>query len=202
MAEATISETPARTRRRKPWYTVLYIQVLIAIALGIVIGHLYPTFGTSLKPLGDAFISLVKMMIAPVIFCTVVHGIASMSDLKKIGRVGVKTLFYFEVVSTLALVIGLLVGERPAAGCWLQHRSGSARYQSGCDLRLACERRRRHHAPDEHHSQHVCQRFLGRRPATGSAGVDLHRLCDFRAWGGSASRWPTPSTRWPRYSSA
>ncbi len=118
MAEATISETPASTRRRKPWYTVLYIQVLIAIALGIVIGHLYPTFGTSLKPLGDAFISLIKMMIAPVIFCTVVHGIASMSDLKKIGRVGVKTLFYFEAVSTLALAIGLLMGEvlQPGAG--------------------------------------------------------------------------------------
>ena len=111
MAEAAISETPASTRRRKPWYTVLYIQVLIAIALGIVIGHLYPTFGTSLKPLGDAFISLIKMMIAPVIFCTVVHGIASMSDLKKIGRVGVKTLFYFEAVSTLALAIGLLMAS-------------------------------------------------------------------------------------------
>src|SRR6195256_3396010 len=98
-------------RRRRPWYTVLYIQVLIAIALGVAIGHFYPGLGKELKPLGDGFISLIKMMIAPVIFCTVVHGIASMTDLKKVGRVGVKTLVYFEAVSSLALVIGLIVGE-------------------------------------------------------------------------------------------
>src|SRR4249920_3491485 len=103
---------------RRPWYTVLYIQVLIAIALGILIGYLYPNLGKALKPLGDGFIALIKMMIAPVIFCTVVHGIASMSDLKKVGRVGVKALVYFEVVSTVALVIGLLVGEivQPGSG--------------------------------------------------------------------------------------
>src|ERR1700704_2677736 len=105
-------------RRRRPWYTVLYIQVLIAIALGVAIGHFYPGLGKELKPLGDGFISLIKMMIAPVIFCTVVHGIASMSDLKKVGRVGIKTLFYFEAVSTVALAIGLLVGEivQPGSG--------------------------------------------------------------------------------------
>ncbi|MEA2980673.1 MAG: aerobic C4-dicarboxylate transport protein [Alphaproteobacteria bacterium] len=99
------------TKASRPWYRVLYIQVLIAIALGIVIGHFFPETGKALKPLGDGFIALIKMMIAPVIFCTVVHGIGSMSDLKKVGRVGVKTLFYFEAVSTLALGIGLLVGE-------------------------------------------------------------------------------------------
>jgi aerobic C4-dicarboxylate transport protein len=96
---------------RRPWYRILYLQVLIAIALGIVIGHFFPRTGVALKPLGDGFIALIKMMIAPVIFCTVVHGIGSMSDLKKVGRVGVKTLLYFEVVSTLALAIGLVVGE-------------------------------------------------------------------------------------------
>jgi aerobic C4-dicarboxylate transport protein len=103
---------------RRPWYTVLYLQVLIAIALGILLGHFYPETGTKLKPLGDAFINLIKMMIAPVIFCTVVHGIASMSDLKKVGRVGLKALLYFEVVSTVALAIGLLVGEivQPGSG--------------------------------------------------------------------------------------
>jgi aerobic C4-dicarboxylate transport protein len=95
----------------RPWYSILYIQVLIAIAIGILIGHLFPHTGVALKPLGDGFIALIKMMIAPVIFCTVVHGIGSMSDLKKVGRVGVKTLFYFEAVSTLALAIGLIVGE-------------------------------------------------------------------------------------------
>lgn len=103
---------------RRPWYTVLYIQVLIAIAIGIFVGHFFPKTGAALKPLGDGFIQLIKMMIAPVIFCTVVHGIASMSDLRKVGRVGIKALVYFEVVSTIALAIGLLVGNiaRPGDG--------------------------------------------------------------------------------------
>jgi hypothetical protein len=99
------------TASSRPWYSILYIQVLIAIALGIVLGHYFPDTGKALKPLGDGFIALIKMMIAPVIFCTVVHGIGSMRDLKKVGRVGVKTLFYFEAVSTLALAIGLVVGK-------------------------------------------------------------------------------------------
>src|SRR4051812_19253383 len=103
---------------RRPWYSILYVQVLIAIAIGIALGHFYPKAGAAMKPLGDGFIQLIKMMIAPVIFCTVVHGIASMSDLKKVGRVGLKTLLYFEIVSTAALLIGLLVGEivQPGAG--------------------------------------------------------------------------------------
>ena len=96
---------------RRPWYTILYVQVLLAIAAGILIGHYFSDLCVALKPLGDGFISLIKMMIGPVIFCTVVHGIGSMRDLKKVGRVGVKTLFYFEAVSTVALAIGLLVGE-------------------------------------------------------------------------------------------
>src|SRR6516165_3704059 len=102
----------------RPWYTVLYIQVIIVILIGIAVAYFFPETGVQLKPLGDGFIQLIKMMIAPVIFCTVVHGIASMSDLKKIGRVGLKTLVYFEVVSTVALAIGLLVGEllHPGAG--------------------------------------------------------------------------------------
>src|SRR5258705_10220186 len=109
MDAASGALAPAKPHR--PWYAVLYIQVLIAIAVGILIGHYFPKTGTALKPLGDGFISLIKMMIAPVIFCTVVHGIGSMRDLKKVGRVGIKTLFYFEAVSTPALGIGLLVGR-------------------------------------------------------------------------------------------
>lgn len=93
----------------KPWYRILYIQVLIGVALGILTGVFFPEIGKSVKPLGDAFVKLVKMMIAPIIFCTVVHGIASMSDMRKLGRVGFKTLLYFEVVSTFALIIGLVV---------------------------------------------------------------------------------------------
>src|SRR3984957_905901 len=102
----------------KPWYRVLYIQVLIAIALGVLVGHFYPDAGKSVKWLGDGFIGLIKMMIAPAIFCTVVHGIASIGDMSKVGRVGAKTLFYFEAVSTLALAIGLIVGEvmQPGVG--------------------------------------------------------------------------------------
>src|SRR4030081_2907962 len=98
--------------RHQPWYKILYVQVLIAIALGILIGSLYPDLGKSLKPLGDGFIALIKMMIAPVIFCTVVHGISSMGDLKRVGRVGLKALIYFEAVSTVALAVGLWLGER------------------------------------------------------------------------------------------
>lgn len=93
----------------KPWYRILYIQVLISVVLGICVGILFPDTGKMLKPLADAFIKMVKMIIAPIIFCTVVHGIASMGDMKKLGRVGFKTLLYFEVVSTLALIIGLVV---------------------------------------------------------------------------------------------
>jgi aerobic C4-dicarboxylate transport protein len=96
-------------RVHTPLYRQLYVQVLIAVALGVLIGVLDPELGKSLKPLGDGFIKLVKMMIGPVVFCTVVHGVASMSDLRQLGRVGGKTLLYFEVVSTLALVIGLVV---------------------------------------------------------------------------------------------
>ena len=103
---------------RKAWYGILYVQVLIAVALGIVIGYLFPDFGKSLKPLGDGFIKLIKLIIAPIIFCTVVHGIASMRDLKKLGRIGIKTVVYFEVVSTIALIIGLVVVNhlRPGDG--------------------------------------------------------------------------------------
>jgi aerobic C4-dicarboxylate transport protein len=107
-----------RMAERRPWYSILYIQVLIAIAVGVFIGHFFPKTGVELKPLGDGFIALIRMMIAPVIFCTVVHGIASIGDLRKIGRIGVKTLFYFEVVSTFALLLGIIVAEvvQPGAG--------------------------------------------------------------------------------------
>ena len=114
MHAASPDSPPART----PWYRVLYLQVLIAVALGIVLGHFTPETGKALEPLSKGFISLIKMMIAPIIFCTVVHGIASVGDVKKLGRVGGKTLLYFEVVSTLALIIGLVVVNtlRPGEG--------------------------------------------------------------------------------------
>jgi aerobic C4-dicarboxylate transport protein len=106
------------TAVKKPFYKILYVQVLFAIACGILLGMFYPSNGVAMKPLGDGFIRLIKMIIAPVIFCTVVSGIAGMQDVKKIGRVGGKALLYFEVVSTFALVIGLFVANifRPGAG--------------------------------------------------------------------------------------
>jgi aerobic C4-dicarboxylate transport protein len=88
---------------------VLYVQVIIAIVIGIVVGHFFPSIGVQLKPLGDGFIKLIKMMIAPIIFCTIVTGIAGMQNTKKVGRVGFKAILYFEVVTTLALIIGLIV---------------------------------------------------------------------------------------------
>jgi aerobic C4-dicarboxylate transport protein len=106
---ATAAMSSASGHGQGPWYRHLYVQVLGAIALGILLGHFYPTIGESMKPLGDAFIKLIKMLIAPIIFCTVVHGIASMEDMKKVGRVGVKALIYFEVMTTIALIIGLVV---------------------------------------------------------------------------------------------
>ncbi|HTC98574.1 MAG TPA: dicarboxylate/amino acid:cation symporter [Bradyrhizobium sp.] len=109
---------PPAVHHHQAWYKILYIQVLIAIFAGVLVGYFKPDLGKELKPLGDGFIALIKMMIAPVIFCTVVHGISSMGDLKRVGRVGLKTLVYFEVVSTIALAVGLLVGEllKPGAG--------------------------------------------------------------------------------------
>ncbi|WJN61150.1 dicarboxylate/amino acid:cation symporter [Pseudomonas sp. SO81] len=94
---------------RKPFYKSLYVQVLVAIAIGILLGHFYPETGVALKPLGDGFVKLIKMAIAPIIFCTVVSGIAGMQDMKAVGKTGGYALLYFEIVSTLALVIGLVV---------------------------------------------------------------------------------------------
>jgi aerobic C4-dicarboxylate transport protein len=96
---------------RRPWYRVLYVQVLVAMLVGILTGHFFPNAGIAMKPLGDGFVALIRMMIAPIVFCTVVQGIGSMSDMRKVGRVGVKALLYFELVSTLALIIGMIVAS-------------------------------------------------------------------------------------------
>lgn len=93
----------------KKLFKSLFFQVILAIVVGIILGYAYPSVGESMKPLGDGFIRLVKMLIAPVIFCTIVSGIAGMEDTKKVGRVGVKAILYFEVITTFALIIGLIV---------------------------------------------------------------------------------------------
>ncbi|WP_395680091.1 dicarboxylate/amino acid:cation symporter [Inquilinus sp.] len=108
----------AAPRPPLPFYRHLYVQVLFAVVIGVLIGHFWPDTGASLQPLGDGFIKLVKMIIAPVIFLTVVTGIASMHDLEKVGRVGAKAMIYFLVFSTLALVVGLVIANlvQPGAG--------------------------------------------------------------------------------------
>jgi aerobic C4-dicarboxylate transport protein len=107
---ATITTTTTTTTsERKPLYTSLFVQVLAALVLGIVLGMATPDFAISLKILSDAFLKLISMIVAPIVFCVVVHGIAGAGDLKKVGRVGVKALVYFEVMTTVALVVGLLL---------------------------------------------------------------------------------------------
>ncbi|SCB30898.1 aerobic C4-dicarboxylate transport protein [Bradyrhizobium shewense] len=109
----TTMATAAPARASQAWYKILYVQVLIAILLGAMVGCLWPSVATNdwVKALGDGFIKLIKMVIAPIIFCTVTSGIAHIQDAKKVGRVGVKALVYFEIVSSFALVLGLLMGN-------------------------------------------------------------------------------------------
>src|SRR5258708_23739347 len=114
MTTVTTAATPAR----KPLYTSLFVQVLTALLLGIVLGMAAADFAIGLKIFSDAFLKLISMIVAPIVFCVVVHGIAGAGDLKKVGRVGVKALVYFEVMTTVALVVGLVLAYafRPGHG--------------------------------------------------------------------------------------
>jgi aerobic C4-dicarboxylate transport protein len=125
---SAVIATAAPARAAKPWYKVLYVQVLIAILLGIVVGWLWPALATNdwIKALGDGFIKLIKMVIAPIIFCTVVSGISHIQDARKVGRVGVKALVYFEVVSSFALMIGLVMGNLIQVGHGLAAKPDAA----------------------------------------------------------------------------
>jgi aerobic C4-dicarboxylate transport protein len=116
MAEATT--TNERTTQRKPLYKQIYFWVLVGIVLGILVGHFFPKTGQALEPIGESFINLIVMVISPIIFCTVVAGIAGMADLKSVGRIGLKALIYFEILSTVALILGLVIINvvRPGAG--------------------------------------------------------------------------------------
>jgi aerobic C4-dicarboxylate transport protein len=118
MTSAASAEKAARARPAKPWYRQLWAQVLIGMAAGILLGYFDPALGERMAPLGDAFIKAIRMLIAPIIFCTVVHGIARMADMARVGRVAIKALIYFEVLTTIALVIGLVAANlwQPGAG--------------------------------------------------------------------------------------
>ncbi|GAB3133975.1 C4-dicarboxylate transporter DctA [Tsukamurella serpentis] len=117
-ADPTPGTDPAPPATKKRWYTSLFPQLLIAIVAGIAVGWIWPGLGADLKPLADGFIKLIKMLIAPIIFCTVVLGIAHVGDLKSVGRIGIKALIYFEAVTTFALLFGIVVGNlvKPGSG--------------------------------------------------------------------------------------
>jgi aerobic C4-dicarboxylate transport protein len=108
----------AQSSRATPWYLQLWFLVLVAMAAGVALGQFYPDIGARMEPLGNAFIKAIRVLIAPIIFCTVVHGISSMADMAKVGRVALKALIYFEVLTTVALVIGLIAVNllQPGAG--------------------------------------------------------------------------------------
>src|SRR2546430_4957874 len=106
--QANPPAVPIQDKRSRPWYVQLWFQVLVAMVIGIALGHLYPDVGAKMQPLGDAFIKAIRVLIAPIIFCTVVHGISSMANMAKVGRVALKALIYFEVLTTIALIIGLI----------------------------------------------------------------------------------------------
>ncbi len=120
--------TKAGVQAAKPWYKILYIQVLIAIVLGVIVGWLWPDLATNdwIKALGDGFIKLIRMVIAPIIFCTVVSGISHIQDASKVGRVGIKALVYFEIVSSFALIIGLIMGNLVQIGHGLAAKPDAA----------------------------------------------------------------------------
>ena len=116
--QANPPAVPIQDKRSRPWYVQLWFQVLVAMVIGIALGHLYPDVGAKMQPLGDAFIKAIRVLIAPIIFCTVVHGISSMANMAKVGRVALKALIYFEVLTTVALIIGLVAVNifRPGVG--------------------------------------------------------------------------------------
>src|SRR3981081_1668436 len=128
MAATIATEAPRAAAPAKPWYKVLYIQALIGLVLGALVGWLWPDLATNdwIKALGDGFIKLIKMVIAPIIFCTVVSGIAHIQDARKVGRVGIKALIYFEVVSSFALILGLVMGNLVQIGHGLAAKPDAA----------------------------------------------------------------------------
>ncbi len=167
-----------KTASSTVWYRQLWVQVLVAMALGIGLGIFRPDTGARMQPLGDAFIKAIRMLIAPIIFCTVVHGIARMSDLARVGRVAVKAIVYFEVLTTIALVIGLAAVNilQPGKGMNvdLSHVDASAVKQ------YATQKSDAHAIPDEHHSANPGGRIRRGQRAAGPVhfGAVWIRSCE------------------------
>ena len=156
----------------KRFLSSLYLQVLVAVALGALLGFLNPSLGAAMKPLGDGFIKLVKMLIAPIVFATVVTGIAKMGDLKRVGRIGLKAIVYFEVLTTFALAIGLLVGKLVQPGAGMNVDAGGARHQRHRQLHLVRPRPQHHRLPAQRHPQGRRRRLRARRHPPGAALLD------------------------------
>ncbi len=165
MSPVTINAAP-QPRGKTPLYAHLYFQVIVAITIGILLGHFYPDIGTSMKPLGDAFIKLVKMIIAPVIFLTVSTGIAGMSDLKKVGRVAGKAMLYFLTFSTLALIVGLIVANVVQPGAGMNIDAAIARSEGRRYVHTTGTRTEHRRLPDQYHPDDNRRCFrIGRYPA-------------------------------------
>ena len=154
---------------RKPLYKSLYFQVICAIVIGVILGYFYPETGTAMKPLGDGFIKLIKMIIAPIIFCTVVVGIAGMEDMKKVGKTGGLALLYFEIVSSIALIVGLTIVNfvQPGAGMNVDPASldtkAVAAYTKPGQMQSTAG------FPPQHHPQHGRGRLREGRDPAGAA---------------------------------
>ena len=158
----------------------LFAQVLIAIALGVLVGAFWPHFGVALKPLGDGFVKLIKMLIAPIVFCTVAGGIAKTSDPKAVGRVGGRALIYFEVVSTIALFIGLAVGLifKPGAGFNID----VATLDPAAVSTYVAQARKAASVPE------TLLHIIPDTVASASPPATCSRCCCWRSWRGSAWR--------------
>ena len=155
----------------RPLLRRLYVQVLIAIAAGILLGHFYPSLGVKMKPISDGFITLIRAVVPPIIFATVAVGIAKMGDMRRVGIVGLRAIIYFEIVSTLALFIGLAVGNLMQPGAGLHINPAIARRQG--DRRLRRRRQiddHRRFADQDDPAQSGRRRRRGRDPAGAGHG--------------------------------
>ena len=165
------------SRMTNAWYRRLWVQVLLAMAIGILLGVLRPRLGAQMQPLGDGFIKAIRMLIAPIIFCTVVHGVARMTDMARVGRVAIKAIVYFEVLTTVALVIGLVAVNvlQPGKGMNvdLSHVDSIGREAVCC----ADAKSNRYAIPAEHHSADVYGRVRRGQRAAGAADFCAVRIC-------------------------
>ncbi len=160
----------------RPLYKSLYAQVITAIIIGVILGHFWPQVGESMKPLGDGFIKLIKMIIAPIIFCTVVVGIAGMEDMKKVGKTGGLALLYFEIVSSIALIVGLVIINIVQPGAGMNVDAELARHQAGRGLHRARQDAGNGRLPAGDHPEHGGRRLRQGRDPAGAAVRGAVRL--------------------------